>query len=171
MDNLGLKFEVNNLGIIDMSWTNIIEPTLDKYWTSTQNMQCVSITPWSISQGIFLNVVFLYFSTFREYVEHDHIANVEGEQDKTVFNPLEMSSNDENMGIIKELNIPRVVYKMLMITLGKSLLRRKRMMMDEENKSFDRIYDNDLEYLYMKIAHLSKIKIKKYSKDICVHFI
>ena len=31
MDNLGLKFEVNNLGIINMSWTNIIEPKLDKY--------------------------------------------------------------------------------------------------------------------------------------------
>ena len=58
-------------------------------------MQCVSIASWSISQCIFLDAVFLYFSRFREYVEHDHIANVEDEQDKTVFNPLKMSLNDE----------------------------------------------------------------------------
>ena len=41
------------------------------------------------------------------------------------------------------------------------------MMMDEMNKNVDRIYDNDLEYLYMKTADLSLTKTKSTPKILC----
>eukprot|EP01083_Nonionella_stella_P098186 276035_1 len=127
-DTLATKFETNAFGIVNMSWKNIVKPTLNQWWSSPQNTQCKAVIPWSISHGVYLDVVFPYFSIFAEHIY-----------------TMDAHARDGNK---EQLCIPELVYNELVLTLGQSLRKRQR------ECKHHAIYDRDLEYLYMNVADL-----------------
>ena len=100
--SIGAKFDSDALGITQMSWHNIIEPTLHKWWSSADNARCKALVPWSVSQGVALDAVAPYFSVFRERV---------------------LDAEDARRS---ESDLPGFVRRVMVATIGRSMVNRKR---------------------------------------------